>query len=146
MSRYLIRRIEQTTNIHLHCRSEITRLFGDGDRLKTVEYCNHDTGTTVEQETGSVFLFLGAKPCTSWLEGTVSLDEKGFIKTGSDLQPDDLVGSSNGTVFRPTLFESSLPRVFAVGDVRSGSVKRVASAVGEGSIVVQFIHRALNSE
>jgi thioredoxin reductase (NADPH) len=146
MSRYLIRRIDQTPNIHLHRLCEITRLFGDGDRLKAVEYVDRVSGATVVLETGSVFLFLGAKPCTSWLEGTVALDDKGFIKTGSDLNPDDLDGSSNGTDFRPTLFESSLPRVFAVGDVRSGSVKRVASAVGEGSIVVQFIHRALNGE
>ena len=87
-----------------------------------------------------VFLFLGAVPCTSWLRGTVALDDKGFIKTGSDLAPEELAQPD----WRPTLFETSRPRVYAVGDVRSGSVKRVASAVGEGSIVVQFIHRALN--
>jgi thioredoxin reductase (NADPH) len=146
MSRYLIRRIDQTPHIHLHCLCEIARLFGDGDRLKAVEYLDRKSGATTNLETGSVFLFLGAKPCTGWLQGAVALDDKGFIKTGSDLTPEDLGSSSNGTDFRPTLFESSLPRVYAVGDVRSGSVKRVASAVGEGSIVVQFIHRALNGE
>ncbi len=144
MSRYLIRRIEETPNIHLCTHCQITCLFGDGDRLRAVEYENRDTGKTVNLETPSVFLFLGARPCTSWLEGTLALDDKGFIKTGPDLEPADLSGPGDGPVRRPTLFESSLPRVYAVGDVRSGSVKRVASAVGEGSIVVQFIHRALN--
>ncbi len=144
MSRYLIRRIEETPNIHLCTHCQITRLFGDDDRLRAVEYQNRDTGATVHVETPSVFLFLGAKPCTSWLDGTLALDDKGFIKTGPDLKPAEMGGPGNGAVHHPTLFESSLPRVYAVGDVRSGSVKRVASAVGEGSIVVQFIHRALN--
>jgi thioredoxin reductase (NADPH) len=146
MSRYLIRRIEETPNIHLHARSQITGLFGDGKRLRAVEYENRGTGATTHLETGSVFLFLGARPCTSWLEGMLALDEKGFIKTGPDLKPEELGSPGNGADRRPTLFETSLPRVYAVGDVRSGSVKRVASAVGEGSIVVQFIHRALNGE
>jgi thioredoxin reductase (NADPH) len=141
MSRYLIRRIEETPNIHLHCRSEITRLIGD-ERLRAVEYRDGQSGETVHVDAPSVFLFLGAMPCTNWLRGTLTLDDKGFIKTGADLQPDELTRSD----WTPTLFESSLPRVYAVGDVRSGSVKRVASAVGEGSIVVQFIHRALSGE
>ncbi len=90
-------------------------------------------------------MFLGAKPCTSWLEGTLALDEKNFIRTGADITPGELSASIGHSSDRPrTLFETSLPRVYAVGDVRSGSVKRVASPVGEGSIVVQFIHRALN--
>jgi thioredoxin reductase (NADPH) len=142
MSRYLTRRIEETPNIHLHPRSEITRLIGDGSRLQAVEYREGPTGQTVGLESPWVFLFIGASPCTSWLRGTVALDERGFVKTGSSLAPEELAEPSRP----PTLFESSLPRVYAVGDVRSGSVKRVASAVGEGSIVVQFIHRALNGE
>jgi thioredoxin reductase (NADPH) len=141
MSRYLIRRIEETPNIHLHCRSEITRLIGD-ERLRAVEYRDGNAGETVRVDAPSVFLFLGASPCTNWLRGTLALDDKGFIKTGADLEPDELTRAD----WTPTLFESSLPRVYAVGDVRSGSVKRVASAVGEGSIVVQFIHRALSEE
>ena len=144
MSRYLVRRIEETPNIHLYTYCQITRLFGDDERLHAIEYENRDTRKTVHLETPSVFLFLGARPCTSWLEGTLALDDKGFIKTGPDLNPDELGGTEDGPVHHPTLFESSLSRVYAVGDVRSGSVKRVASAVGEGSIVVQFIHRALN--
>jgi thioredoxin reductase (NADPH) len=146
MSRYLIRRIEETPNIFLHPRSEITRLFGDGERLRAVEYEDHVTGRTIRLETSSVFLFLGARPCTSWLLGSIALDEKGFIKTGPDLLPEDVERAGNDPDRRPTLFESNMPHVYAVGDVRSGSIKRVASAVGEGSIVVQFIHRALNGE
>jgi len=144
MSRYLIRRIEQTPNMRLHTRSEIKALCGDGERLQAVDYEDREVGATIHLDAGAVFLFLGARPCTSWLEGTLALDEKGFIKTGSDLKPEDLRAAAGDPERHPTLFESSLPRVYAVGDVRSGSVKRVASAVGEGSIVVQFIHRALN--
>jgi thioredoxin reductase (NADPH) len=141
MSRYLIRRIEETPNIHLHIHSEITRLFGDGKRLQAVETHDRESGNKFRLEAPWVFLFLGARPCTSWLDGTLALDENGFIKTGSDLKPQDLAAAGHS----PSLFESSLPRVYAVGDVRSGSVKRCASAVGEGSIVVQFIHRALSA-
>ena len=142
MSRYLIRRIEETPSIHLHARSEITRLIGDGSRLQAVEYQDRGRGETVHLEAPWVFLFLGASPCTAWLRGTLALDDKGFVETGHDIPLEKLAQPD----WRPTLFESSLPRVYAVGDVRSGSVKRVASAVGEGSIVVQFIHRALNGE
>jgi thioredoxin reductase (NADPH) len=144
MSRYLIRRIEETPNIHLHTRSEITRLIGDDTRLRAVEYRDGTSGATDRVDSPWVFLFLGARPCTLWLRETLALDDKGFIRTGPDLAPVDL--SVPAPHRPPTLFESSLPRVYAVGDVRSGSVKRVASAVGEGSIVVQFIHRALNGE
>jgi thioredoxin reductase (NADPH) len=139
MSRYLIRRIEENDRIFPHTRSEITRLFGDDKRLRAIEYQNRDTGETVYLETPAVFLLLGCRPCTKWLRGTIALDDKGFIKTGPDLKAEELGAADH----QPSLFESSLPRVYAVGDVRSGSVKRVASAVGEGSIVVQFIHRAL---
>ena len=142
MSKYLIRRIDETPNIHLHPRSEITRLIGDGSRLQAVEYQDRDRGETVRLDAPWVFLFLGASPCTSWLRGTLALDDKGFVKTGPALS-DRRTGPAR---LEPRLFESSLPRVYAVGDVRSGSVKRVASAVGEGSIVVQFIHRALSGE
>jgi thioredoxin reductase (NADPH) len=144
MSRYLIRRIDETPNIFLHTRSEITCLIGDGTRLRAIQYVDRNEGRTVDLDTPSVFLFLGARPCTAWLERTLVLDEKGFVKAGSDLAPDDLARAGWSIGRPPTLFESSLPRVYAVGDVRSGSVKRVASAVGEGSIVVQFIHRALS--
>jgi thioredoxin reductase (NADPH) len=89
-----------------------------------------------------VFVMTGASPTTSWLEGCVALDAKGFIKTGPDLTPDDL---ARWPLSRPPhLLETSLPGVFAVGDVRGGNVKRVASAVGEGSIAIAFVHQVLN--
>jgi thioredoxin reductase (NADPH) len=146
MSRYLIRRIVETPNIHVHPLCEITGLRGGNGRLNGVEYREGREGRTESLDASSVFLFIGATPCSAWLEGMVARDPKGFIKTGGDLTDDDLAdfrgpAESQGA---PSLFESSLPRVYAVGDVRSGSVKRLASAVGEGSIVVQFIHRALN--
>jgi thioredoxin reductase (NADPH) len=144
MSRYLIRRIDETPNIFVHIHSEITGLKGDGSRIRAIEYRDRAADRSATIETSTVFLFLGARPCTAWLRGTLALDDKGFIKTGADLTVDDLAATDRSTARPPTLFESSLPRVYAVGDVRSGSVKRVASAVGEGSIVVQFIHRTLN--
>ncbi len=142
MSRYLIRRIEETPNIHLHPRTVIRALVGD-DCLKGVELAESGggDGPPATLDVSRLFLFLGALPRTDWLAGTLAMDPKGFIKTGTDLTPDDLARWPDGPA--PTLFETSLPRVYAVGDARSGSVKRVASAVGEGSIVVQFIHRAL---
>jgi thioredoxin reductase (NADPH) len=85
----------------------------------------------------------GANPNTAWLKGCVALDSGGFIKTGADLAADDLDSAGWRLGRRPYLFETSVPGVFAVGDIRSGSVKRVASAVGEGSVVVQLVHRAL---
>jgi thioredoxin reductase (NADPH) len=142
MSRYLIRRIEETPNIHVHPCTEVTALFGD-DHLKELELTTHGEPRPRRMEVPHLFLFLGALPCTDWLGGTVAMDERGFVKTGTDLSPEELARSGWTGDLRPTLFETSLPRVYAVGDARHGSVKRVASAVGEGSIVVQFIHRAL---
>jgi thioredoxin reductase (NADPH) len=144
MSRYLIRRIEETPNIHVHPRTEITGLIGDGQHLRAIDVIDHGSGETCHIEGTKVFLFLGALPCTTWLVGTVALDAKGFVRTGPDVLPSEILPADFPAGRGPSLFETSLPRVFAVGDVRSGSVKRVASAVGEGSIVVQFIHRALN--
>jgi thioredoxin reductase (NADPH) len=85
----------------------------------------------------------GADPCTDWLHGCIAVDPKGFIKTGPDLTPEDLAASEWALPRQPYLLETSLPGVFAVGDVRAGNVKRVASAVGEGSIAVSFVHRVL---
>ena len=90
MSKYLIRRIDETPNIHLHPRSEITRLIGDGSRLQAVEYRDRDRGETIRLDSPWVFLFLGASPCTSWLRDTLALDDKGFIKTGPALSTDEL--------------------------------------------------------
>ncbi len=141
MSRYLIQRIEETPTITLHPRTEITALEGD-DQLRAVRY-RGPKGTTGTIETSHLFSMTGAEPHTRWLEGCLALDEKGFVKTGADLTPDDLTQAKWPLPRAPYLFETTRPRVFAVGDVRSGSVKRVASAVGEGSVCVQLIHRSL---
>lgn len=143
MSRYLIRRIEETPNIRLITRSRVRGLVG-GDCLEGVEIAIDGMSVRTEIPTGHLFLFIGALPCTGWLRGTLAMDDKGFLRTGPDLTTDDLARWPGDRP--PTLFETNLPRVYAVGDARSGSVKRVASAVGEGSIVVQFIHRALGEE
>ncbi len=142
MSRYLIRRIEQSTNIVLRPQTEIVALDG-GDHLERVTWRNHRTGIVETNDIQHVFVMAGAVPNTGWLDGCVALDAKGFIKTGADLQPDELAAARWPLARRPHLFETSLPGVFAVGDVRGGNVKRVASAVGEGSVTVSFVHQAL---
>jgi thioredoxin reductase (NADPH) len=141
MSRYLIRRIEETANITLWPHSEIVGLEGD-DRLRAVRWRQGD-GAIQKRDIEHAFLMIGAEANSKWLEGCVALDDNGFVKTGIDLTPDDLTKSRWPLTRPPLLLETNRPRVFAVGDVRSGSVKRVASAVGEGSICVQLVHRAL---
>jgi thioredoxin reductase (NADPH) len=141
MSRYLIRRIEENPRITLHTRTQITRLEGD-DRLERVTWRGAD-GHNEPHGVRHVFLMTGAAPNTDWLHGCVALDEKAFVQTGTDLHPAQLAAARWPLPRAPYLLETSLPGVFAVGDVRSGSVKRIASAVGEGSICVQFVHRVL---
>jgi thioredoxin reductase (NADPH) len=143
MSRYLIRRIEQNPNVELHTSTEIEAVEGDG-HLERVRRRDTRTGATETREIRHVFVMTGAVPSTRWLEGCVALDAKGFIKTGPDLSRDDLAAASWPFPRAPHLLETSLPGVFAVGDVRAGNVKRVASAVGEGSIAVSFVHQVLN--
>lgn len=142
MSRYLIRRIEDNPRITLHTRTEITALEG-GERLERIVWRCANDGSTDRCDMGHVFLMTGASPNTGWLNGCVALDDKGFVCTGPDLRPADLAAAGWSLPRAPHLLETSLPGVFAVGDVRSGSVKRIASAVGEGSICVQFVHRVL---
>jgi thioredoxin reductase (NADPH) len=142
MSRYLIQRIEDGENIVLRARTQIDALEGT-DRLEQVRWRQVDTGKTETRPIRHVFLMTGADPNTAWLGGCVVLDDKNFVKTGADLQLDDLERARWPLTRRPELMETSRPGVFAVGDVRSGSVKRVASAVGEGSVCVQLVHRAL---
>jgi thioredoxin reductase (NADPH) len=139
MSAYLIRRIEDSRNITLHTRTQITALSGVR-QLEQVEWATGD-GTPQSRELRHVFLMTGASPNTGWLAGCVALDGQGFVKTGPDLTREELAGWRLAR--HPYLLESSIPGVFAAGDVRAGSVKRIASAVGEGSITVQFVHRAL---
>ena len=142
MSRYLIRRIEDTPNIALHACTEIRGLDGDS-RLEQVTWvCSLDNQIeTVPIR--HVFLMTGAVPNTRWLEGCIALDDKGFVRTCLDLHPDDLTACEWPLTRPPYMFETSVPRIFAVGDVRCGSVKRVAAAVGEGSTCIQLVHRAL---
>jgi thioredoxin reductase (NADPH) len=142
MSRYLIRRIEQTPTIVLRPHTEIVALEG-GDHLESVRWQNNQTGQVEEHKIRHVFVTTGADPNTSWLDGCVVLDSKGFIKTGPDLLPEDLSAARWALARPPYLLETSLPGVFAVGDVRGGSIKRVASAVGEGSIAISFVHQVL---
>ena len=142
MSRYLIRRIEDTPSIVVHTHTEIAKLEG-GDHLESVRWRNNKTEQYEEHKIRHVFLMTGAVPNTSWLDGCVVLDDKGFIKTGTDLSPENLITARWPLARPPYLLETSLPGVFAVGDVRSGSIKRVASAVGEGSIAISFIHKVL---
>ena len=141
MSRYLIRRIEETATIVLWPYTEIVAIEG-GDHLEFVRWHNNQTGQTEEHKIRHIFVMTGADPNTSWLDGCVALD-KGFIKTGQDLSPDNLSAAGWPIMRQPYLLETSLPSVFAVGDVRGGSSKRVASAVGEGSIAISFVHKVL---
>jgi len=143
MSRYLIRRIEENPAIVLRTHTEIVALEGS-DRVERVRWRNNKTGAVETENIGHVFVMTGAVPNTVWLHGCVALDEKGFIKTGPDLSPDDLAQARWPLARAPHLLETSLPGVFAVGDVRGGNIKRVASAVGEGSIAVSFVHQALH--
>jgi thioredoxin reductase (NADPH) len=142
MSRYLIQRIENAANVTLRTRSQIDALEGT-DCLERVRWRHLDSGEKQTRDMRHLFLMTGADPNTAWLEGCLVLDDKKFVKTGADLLPEDLAGAHWTATRRPYLMETSIPGVFCVGDARSGSVKRVASAVGEGSICVQLVHRAL---
>ncbi len=126
----------------MRTHSEIIALEGN-EHLERVRW--RDARQEEDETHGirHVFVMTGALPTTKWLDGCVTLDAKGFIKTGPDLSPDDLAAARWPLARAPYLLETSLPRVFAVGDVRGGNVKRVAAAVGEGSIAVAFVHQAL---
>ena len=141
MSRYLIQRIEENPGIEVHYKTELVGLEGD-THLERVMWRDKDNLESTTQSIRHLFIMTGASPRTEWLRGCVSLDDKGFILTGRDL--DGVKQDAAWPLARsPYMLETSLPRVFAVGDVRSGNVKRVASAVGEGSIAIHLVHRAL---
>jgi thioredoxin reductase (NADPH) len=130
MSQYLISRIESSSHITVYAESEVVALAGDRS-LERVSWVNLSTGERTVKDLSAVFVMIGAEPNTGWLFGTVRLDKKGFI----------LTGGADG--FDQSPYSTSMPGIFAVGDVRANSVKRVASAVGEGSVVVSDIHRYL---
>lgn len=140
MSRYLIQRIEQNPAIEVHYKTEIVALEGD-THLERITWQDKATGETSVHDIRHVFIMAGASPRTDWLQACVTLDSKGFILTGRDLITE--TERPAVAVAPPQMLETSLPGVFAVGDVRSGNVKRVASAVGEGAIAVHMVHRAL---
>ncbi len=133
MSDYLVQRIEQSPRITLHARTAITALDGD-ERLRRVTWTSRDMGRSETKPVGNIFVMIGAEPNTEWLEGCLELDPKRFIQTGKDA--DGMAQSSP--------YATTRPGIFAVGDVRSGSVKRVASSVGEGSVVIQAVHQFLH--
>jgi thioredoxin reductase (NADPH) len=142
MSRYLSRRIEEMPEIELLTHTEIVELLGE-DRLTAVRWKNNQTGAVEKRSIAHVFMMTGAEPNTDWLKGCVAHDAQGFIKAGSDLSVEDLSLAGWPLARSPYLLETTLPGVFVVGDARSGSMKRCAAAVGEGSIAISFVHQVL---
>ncbi|HEY6844431.1 MAG TPA: FAD-dependent oxidoreductase [Thermoanaerobaculia bacterium] len=142
MSRYLVRRIEETPNIEVRAHCEVAALDGDS-HLQRV-HCRASDGSESTEEVRHLFVMTGAVPATKWLHGCIALDADGFIKTGPDLTREDLDAAHWPLARPPHLLETSVPHVFAIGDVRCGNIKRVASAVGEGSIAIAFVHRVLH--
>ncbi len=142
MSQYLIEQIQRTPNIHLWAHASVAEVHGN-EHLEEISILCSDSGKIERVPANAMFIFIGAMPRTDWLSGVVERDDRGFILTGADLML-DRKHPKGWTLDRdPFLLESNVPGIFAVGDVRHGSVKRVASGVGEGSVAVQFIHQYL---
>jgi thioredoxin reductase (NADPH) len=138
MSRYLIDELERRPQVELMTYTEVVELKGS-DVLEAVVVADHRTGERRELECRALFVFIGADPHTEWLRGHVAMDEHCFLLTGHDVQGEDLMAFAG----EPYFLETSRPGIFAVGDVRSGSIKRVASGVGEGSMAVRLVHQRL---
>jgi len=143
MSQYLIDQIEQTPKIQLWANASIKEVHG-ASRLEEISVLCSDTNKVERVPATSLFIFIGALPRTDWMTGTIERDDKGFLLTGPDLMHDGKHPKGWPLERDPFLLETNIPGVFAVGDVRHGSVKRVASGVGEGSVAVQFIHQYLS--
>jgi thioredoxin reductase (NADPH) len=139
MSRYLVDQVENHPQITVHRHTEVREVLGV-DQLQAVVVENNQTGVRLRLNSTALFVFIGADPNTGWLNGAIQLDEKGFIPTGAAAMYSDTENDQDRAERRPLLLETSRPGVFAAGDVRSGSVKRVASAVGEGAMAIRQIH------
>jgi thioredoxin reductase (NADPH) len=142
MSHYLIDEIEKTSNIAVELGSSVVEAHGE-IRLESISILCAASGEVSRVPASALFIFIGAMPGTEWLGGVVERDEKGFILSGSDLKLNGKLPAGWPLKRDPGLLETNIPGVFAVGDVRRGSVKRVASGVGEGSIAIQFVHQYL---
>jgi len=140
MSSYLIRQLATRANVTVRLRSEIVAAHGDG-AIEEVEIVDHSSGTVEREASGGVYIFIGADAGTSWLPPEIALDQRGFVLTGADVPIAEWARERD-----PFLLETSVPGIFACGDVRSGPVKRVAAAVGEGSMAIAFIHQYLRDE
>jgi thioredoxin reductase (NADPH) len=143
MSQYLIDQIEQTSNIQLETHTHVTEVHGES-HLESITIACDSSGDSQQVPASALFIFIGAQPRTSWLDGAVERDDRGFIFTGQDLMRDGKRPKGWTADRDPGLLETNVPGVFAVGDVRHGSVKRVASGVGEGSVAIQFVHQYLS--
>jgi len=144
MSQYLIEQVQNTNNIQVEYNSRVTEVHGE-NHLESVSIVCDQTGDTSRVPASSLFVFIGAEPRTSWLDGTIERNERGFILTGPDLLKSGKRPKGWTLERDPGLLETNVPGVFAVGDVRYGSVKRVASGVGEGSVAIQFVHQYLSN-
>jgi len=143
MSQYLIDQIQKTENIQVEYRSRVTEVHGD-DRLRSISITCDATGDVQTVSASALFIFIGAEPRTEWLDGVIERDPRGFILTGPDLMRDNKRPKGWSLERDPGLLETNIPGIFAVGDVRHGSIKRVASGVGEGSVAIQFVHQYLS--
>lgn len=139
MSRYLVDQIERNDSIEVVMHTQVAELHGERE-LEGITIADARSGERSHSPARALFVFIGASPHTEWLDGQLATDRAGFLLTGRDVQDDDL-SEYNGE--RPLFLETSRPGIFAVGDVHSGSIKRVASAVGEGSMAVRLIHQRL---
>jgi thioredoxin reductase (NADPH) len=142
MSQYLIEQIREVPNIRVQTGSEVVEVHGDG-HLESITIANSATDSLRTESTSALFIFIGAVPCTAWLRGLLPMDERGYLLTGALLPRDGDRPKGWKEERDPFIFESIIPGIFAAGDTRHSSIKRVASAVGEGSITVQMVHQYL---
>ncbi len=143
MSHYLIDQIREVPNIRVETQAEVVEVHGD-NHLESITIANHASESIRTEATSNLFIFIGAVPCTAWLRGQLPMDERGYLLTGSMLPKDGERAKGWNEERDPFIFESIIPGVFAAGDTRHSSIKRVASAVGEGSITVQMVHQYLS--